>query len=259
MDYKKITSAVKIFQNIQEWASYVSKERFDIAAKVKYGIDDEKHLNRLYGLFNSACQRLSLFASKENEKDLEIAINIAEFAYLGDELKYKDVPAISNNKEDDYRRYYYRDQETGQTKQIDINLRDPQHIIMLAELLRNPKIKFISVVAQVGEFNDVYGKPMKYFDGDIIFVYGNITDRLFYDWYKTDAGVYLATRKGWRKLQYVRGRGYLDKEGKPEFENDNCYTDYKVNDYGRKFRYVGNIHQDRGVLMEKTKENQQEK
>lgn len=258
MDYKQITSAIKLFVTIQKWASYVSKERFDVAAKVKYNIDNEKHLDRLYGLFNSACKSLSLFAEDKLKKELEMAIRIAEFAYLGENLKWKGIPSPSHGRVDmyrkDYRRYFYKIDGSEQIEQIDINFRDPQNIVMLAELLKKPEVTFVEVVEYIDEIEDQDGKQMKYFDGDIIFVYGKVSDRLFYDWYRTDAGVYLATRRGWRKLKYVRGRGYLDKNGDPEFENESCYNNSKVNDFGRAFRYIGNLYKDNSVLVEPSEE-----
>ena len=254
-----ITSAIKLFQAIQEWASYVSKERFDIAAKVKYNIDNEKQLDRLYGLFNSACQSLSLFAEDRLKGELETAINIAEFAYLGTHLKWKGIPRPAHERTEkykkDYRRYFYKIGESEHLEQVDVNFHDPQNIVMLAELLKMPEVTIVEAVEYIDEMEDRCGKQMKYFDGDIIFVYGKVSDRLFYDWYRTDAGVYLATRRGWRKLKYVRGRGYLDKNGEPEFENESCYNNSKVNDFGRGFRYIGNLYKDNSVLVEPSEES----
>ena len=49
---------------------------------------------------------------------------------------------------------------------------------------------------------------------------------------------------------YVPHRGYLGKDGEPEYENDNHYTDHKIEDHGRGFRFVGNIHKDPAVLID---------
>ena len=262
MDYKQITSAIKLFETIQKWASYVSKERFDVAAKVKYNIDNEKHLDRLYGLFNSACKSLSLFAEDKLKKELEMAIGIAEFAYQQGQLNWKGIPSPSHHVSEyrkDYRRYFYKIDKSEQVEQqVDVNFRDPQNIVMLAELLKKPEVTFVEVTEYIDEIEDQDGKQMKYFDGDIIFVYGQVTNPFFYDWYRSDAGVYLATRRGWRKLKYVRGRGYLDKNGDPEFENELCSSNSKVSDFGRKFRYIGNLYKDNSVLVEPSEETPEE-
>ena len=182
MDYKKITSAIKLFETIQKWASYVSKERFDVAAKVKYNIDNEKHLDRLYGLFNSACKSLSLFAEDKLKKELEMAIGIAEFAYQQGQLNWKGIPSPSHHVSEyrkDYRRYFYKIGKGEQVEQIDVNFRDPQNIVMLAELLKKPEVAFVEVTEYIDEIEDQNGKQMKYFDGDIIFVYGQVTNPFF--------------------------------------------------------------------------------
>lgn len=263
MNYSEIKSAVNLFSSIQKWAEYVSKERFDLAAKVKFDLDDEKVLDRLYGLFNQACRALSLFASETLQEDLEMAVRIAEAAYV-EHASSKTMPSPPRldrySYKKDCRKYFYTVAGTEDKQEVVINLRDAQNIVLLSELLRRPDVELRSCVEYLGELS-IHGRDKKvpYYDGDIVFVYGEPTDRVFYDWYRTDAGVYLATSEGWRKLQYVRGRGYVDKNGEPEFENENRYTEHKINNFGRRFRYVGNIHKDCGVLMEKTEKKQPEK
>lgn len=254
MNYSEIKSAVNLFFSIQKWAEYVSKERFDLAAKVKFDLDDEKVLDRLYGLFNQACRALSLFASETLQEDLEMAVMIAEAAYV-EHASSKTMPSPPRldgySYKKDCRKYFYTVAGTDKMQEVVINLRDAQNITLLSELLQRPDVKLRSCAEHLGEL-DIRGQDKKvpYYEGDVVFVYGDPTDRVFYDWYRTDAGVYLATSEGWRKLQYVRGRGYVDKNGEPEFENENRYSEHKISDFGRHCRIVGNIHKELSVLVE---------
>lgn len=253
MNHNLIVNATSVLSKIVETSHYVSKERFDLAAKVKLDIDDPERLDRLYGLYNKACQSLHLFQNEDLQKDLFLAVDIAMAAWPGKTVFYKHVPGLENKSDSfvDRRKYFYSIEGETAVREAEVNLRDAVSLHLLSELLERKNVELQSVVAYLGELHrDGEEKKYPYYDGDIVFLYGDPGDRVFYDWYRTDAGVYLATDEGWRKLQYVRGRGYLNKDGEPEFENDNHYTDYKIEDLGRNFRFVGNIYKDPAVLID---------
>lgn len=253
MDHKQIQDAVGVLSKIVETSHYVSKERFDLAAKVKFNLDDEKRLDRLYGLYNKTCQAIHLFQHEDLQEDLFLAVDIAMAAWPGKTVFYKHVPGLENKSDSfvDRRKYFYSIEGEAAVREAEINLRDAVSLHLLSELLERKDVELQSVVARLGELHrSGEEKRYQYYDGDIVFLYGDPGDRVFYDWYCTDAGVYLATDEGWRKLQYVRGRGYLNKEGEPWYENDNHYTDYKIEDLGRNFRFVGNIYKDPAVLID---------
>lgn len=256
MDHKQIQDAVGVLSKIVETSHYVSKERFDLAAKVRFDIDDPKRLDRLYGLYNKACQAIHLFEREDLQQELFLAVDIALAAYPGPTAFYKDVPALAgcNDNSKDLRKYFYVI-EGDIVHEAEVNLRDAASVHLLSELLNREDVEFKYVVPYLGELeHNNNDKRVPYFEGDIVFLYGDPEDRIFYDWYCTDAGVYLATDKGWRKLQYVPHRGYLGKDGEPEYENDNHYTDHKIEDHGRGFRFVGNIHKDPAVLIDPQKD-----
>lgn len=253
MDHKQIQNAVGILSKIVETSHYVSKERFDLAARVRFNLDDEKRLDRLYGLYNKACQAIHLFQHEDLQEDLFLAVDIAMAAWPGKTVFYKRIPGLENKSDSfvDRRKYFYSIEGETTVREAEINLRDAVSLHLLSELLERKDVELKSVVTYLGELNrNRENKRHPYYDGDVVFLYGEPGDRVFYDWYRTDAGVYLATDEGWRKLQYVRGRGYLNKEGEPEYENDNHYTDYKIEDLGRNFRFVGNIYKDPAVLID---------
>lgn len=252
MDFDRIKSSIELLDKINDMSRYVSKERFDLAAKVKYDIDDERRLDRLYGLFNQACKYPLGWTSPDLQDDLALAVNISEAAYhKGSVFKY--LPTVTDDRTYDRRRYYYTVGGNDTIYEADINLLDSQNIILLAELIKRDDVQFQNVVEYLGELTTAHEREKKYpyYEGDIVFLYGDPTDRVFYDWYRSDAGVYLATADGWRKLQYIRGKGYLNKDSEPEYENENCYTNYKLEASGKSFRIVGNIHKDVSVLIDK--------
>lgn len=256
MDHTQIQDAVGVLSKIVEASCYVSKERFDLAAKVKYNIDDPQRLDRLYGLYNKACQTIRLFEREELKQELFLAVDIALAAYPGPTAFYKHVPALAGygDNSKDLRKYFYVT-EGDIVHEAEVNLRDATSIHLLSELLDREDVQLWDVVPYLGELkrNDK-DKRVPYFEGDIVFLYGDPGDRFFYDYYRTDAGVYIATDEGWRKLQYVPHRGYLGKDGEPEYENDNHYTDHEIEDNGRGFRFVGNIHKHPGVLVDRGEE-----
>ena len=253
------------FERIGRICSYVSKERFAVAAKCVFGISDEKAVDRMYGILNiipMCVHRLVLDERYAKEKGEEIgrAIEIGETAFVKREVLMKWVPGIESGvySQKDFRRYFYVDGE--EPGEVDINLRDAQNIVMLSNLLCRDGVRMTGVAQYIDSLNARTmaggngGKDrVDYFEGDIVFVFGNPSDRWFYSWYKEDAGVYLATLDGWRKLLYTPGRGYLGKDGEPDFESDTLYNNYKIEASGTGFRFVGNIHKDIAVLVDPEK------
>ena len=275
MNYEELKQAAKVFHRMNNICSYVTKERFAMVAKTRFGIDDEKDVDAMYGLMNLTPRLVYYIANDDNEaakkayrwpdymKLMPKAIEIAESAYS---LKPKewggnDVPCVEcdHYRKYDRRRYFYTDADKCKT--LDVSLRDRSDIILLSELLQRDDVKMEGVAEHLGylqgENKGNSREKFDYYEGDIYFLYGDVGDRVFYDWFSrgSEAGVYVATKDGWRKLLYTPGRGYLDRKGEVEYEdNEHFYSDYKLEQSGMKFRYVGNIHHDMRVLREKKQE-----
>ena len=258
-----LISAAESFSRLGEIRDYVSKERFAFTAECRFGIGDEKTVDRLFGLFNSMDRYLYRIGNPDAGVDADIerqirkAVEIAEAAY--NDGCWTDMPSCGNGYRmtHDLRRYFYRIGDDPALRQIDVNFGDAQNIIVFADLLREGGIKFTGVARCLDSITDERSRDREkipYFDGDLVFVFGDPTDRIFYSWYGNDAGVYMATPGGWRKLLYTPGRGYLDKDGEPDFENETHYSDYKINKSGNGFRFVGNIYGDCSVLVDKKKD-----
>lgn len=279
MTKEELTQAAKVFHRIAKIKNYVSKERFAMVANTRFGIDDERQLDFMYGLLNMTPQLITYIAIADDEaaqqttripdyvKLIPKAIEIAESAY---ELRPTDwdadhVPSVEYDRyrKSDKRRYFYI--EGKQTKTIEISLHSREDIILLSELLQREGVYLKGVAEHLGylegDRNGNSRDKFNYFDGDIYFLHPNPTDHLFYNWYSRgdEAGVYVATDEGWRKLLYTPGRGYINKQGEIEYEDDDHhYSDYKLEQSGMRFHYVGNIHYDMSVLREKKTKNNEE-
>ena len=279
MTKEELTQAAKVFHRIAKIKNYVSKERFVMVANTRFGIDDERQLDFMYGLLNMTPQLITYIAIADDEaaqqttripdyvKLIPKAIEIAESAY---ELRPTDwdadhVPSVEYDRyrRSDKRRYFYI--EGKQTKTIEISLHSREDIILFSELLQREGVYLKGVAEHLGylegDRNGNSRDKFNYFDGDIYFLHPNSTDHLFYNWYSRgdEAGVYVATDEGWRKLLYTPGRGYINKQGEIEYEDDDHhYSDYKLEQSGMRFHYVGNIHYDMSVLREKKTKNKEE-
>lgn len=274
MNYEELKQAAKVFHRIDKIHSYVSKERFAMVASTRFGIDDERKVDAMYGLMNLTPRLVYYIANEDNEearkgtwwpeymKLMPKAIEIAESAYslIKHDWGSNDVPYIRHEeyKKHDCRRYFYI--EDGKDKVLDVGLHSRADIILLSELLQRDGVTVKGVAEHLGylqgEMKGNSREQFDYFDGDIYFLYGDVSDRIFYSWISNgdDAGVYVATKDGWRKLLYTPGRGYIDRKGEIEYEDDkHFYSDYKMEHSGMKFRYIGNIHHDDRVLRENKK------
>ena len=283
MDYNELKQAAKVFSHLARIRNYVSRERFEMVAKTQFGIEDGRKLDIMYGLLNMTEQLIWYIANEDNQearndrqwpeylKLLPQTIAIAEAAFalrnisaLGHigVIASNTMPEIEYNhyRKKDKRRYFY--QQDGKNAILDVDLGVRDGIILLGKLLQCEGVKIKGVARHLGYLEGKMKAHCNkdehhYFEGDIYFLYADPTDRIFYDWYShgDDAGVYLATDKGWCKLLYTPGRGYIDNKGHLQFmDEQKFYSNHMLEASGKGFRYIGNIHQDSSVLREKREE-----
>ena len=110
--------------------------------------------------------------------------------------------------------------------------------------------KLTKALEIAGQTYQLCGSGKKY-SGDIFFLHLNPYDRLFDIWHTDDCGVFLATDRGFVKLLYTQGRGYIDKDGRPNIDEQHRYSNYMLNGTSKIFDIVGNIHKDISVLVDK--------
>ncbi len=276
MQYNELKQAAKVFFHISRIRNYVSRERFDMVAKTQFGINDDRRLDVMYGLLNMTDQLIYYIANGDDEKSPEAngwpgyiklipqAIDIAEaaFALKGHDDHFGTLPTVQgiSYRRSDKRRYFYQEHDNDAV--IDVDLQSKDQIKNFGILLQRDGVKIKGVACHRGYLEgkmngNLCREKINYFDGDIYFLFADPTDRVFYDWYShgKDAGVYMATDKGWRKLLYTPGRGYIDNKNNVQFvDEEKFYSDYMLEKSGMGFRYVGNIHHDCSVLREKRKE-----
>ena len=190
-------------------------------------------------------------------------MEIAEAAYDIRQKYDNDILTLEDKNDSyykDYRRYFYQMGDNKEISHIDVSMRSRYDIVMFGDLLKRDDVKIIGVTHYLEELEtkelneNNRNKKIAYYEGDIYFLFNDPFDRIFYDWYShgDDAGVYIATDKGWRKLLYTPGRGYLDKKGELDFvDGKHFYSDYMLEASGKDFKYIGNIHCDASVLSER--------
>ena len=266
MTFDELVQAAQIFNRINSIKSYVTKERFDSVARTRFGIDDDYVIDAMYGMLQMTPRLVYYIANygvediriPERMKHLPKAIEIAESAYS---LKPKEwdgdsVPHIEHNiyRREDRRRYFYTD--NGKHLTLDVSMSSRSDLLLLSDLLKR-EVKIDGVAEHLGYLEGEMNrqnirKKFQYYDGDIYLLYGDPTDRLFYDYSRCDdAGVYVATSKGWRKLLFTPTRGYVERNGELSFVDDkHFYSNYMLEASGKGFLYVGNIHNDMSVLIE---------
>ena len=262
-----------MFNRINSVRSYVTKERFVKTANVTFGITDERKLDIMYGMLNIT-PKMVYYIANDNEDARKTTrfpdwmhlypkvIEIAEAAYaMKTDWEHSSVPTIKNDEEYrqyDKRRYFYTEGDEQLTLDVSMGQRDD--ILLLSQLLQRDGVKLNGVTRHLGyldgEMKGNSREHLDYFEGDIYFLYGDPSDRIFYDWYShgDDVGVYIATDKGWRKLLYTPSRGYIDNKGCVQFMDEkHFYSNYMLEASGKKFQYVGNLHCDASVLFETKK------
>lgn len=268
INFDYVKQAARVFDRINKIRRCITRDRFAEVAKTCFKLTDEHQQDMLYGLLNitpKMVHYLAMYDNLEARKSLWFpkslghlpeAIEIAEHAYmLYKKSEAKSMPYIEHDDygREDIRRYFYTDESGKHT--IDINLAYPTHIFMLSKLLESG-VKMKGLAEHLGylegELKDVGREKFHYFEGDIYFLYADPADRMFYSYVNVeDAGVYVATRKGWRKLMYTPTRGYLTRDGNLDFVDDkHFYSDYMLEGSGKGFLYIGNIHDDCSVLAE---------
>lgn len=269
---EEIRIASKVLCRIQDLKYYLTKERFVNIAKAKHNMEerDSEKLFELFGNCPSLLWKVETPIDEYRNKDVLLAVEIAEEVHdtlvngpynLYGRSDY-DYPGAAEER----RRYYYIDvrkygdeywrvpRKDMDIKSIDIDINLSSDFLTLAELIKQDGIKILDSVKKLGDLEVMEGsKSVKipYYDGDIVFVYGKKSDSYSYFSDREDMGVYVATEKeGFRKLLYVPKRGYVDRNGDLEYEDDGHWSEYKISGSGKNFKIVGNIHKDMSVLVD---------
>lgn len=263
MNKQDFLSAVAVLQQIGKWQNTVSQERFYRVAEAKFGIS-ERDADLLYNLFSTARKHFAYVNTEYDKKNmsanLQLALTIAEEAYriYHNNGSVPCIPISQYGK--DLRRYFVAEtQEQGEVKRyaVDVNLHEKASIVLFAELLQRDCIEIKGVTHNLGELKrKERGEEVRtcYYEGDIAFVFGDPSDHFFDCWYRRkDAGVFLATDNGWRKLLYTTGRGYVNKKYEIEYDGDTNYNEHMIQGIAdaKDWRIVGNIHDNMDVLVDK--------
>lgn len=266
MNAQNLFDAVSVFQKIKHWQYVVSRERFIRVAVAKHSIS-ERDADVLFGLFSKAIDLVGYINTDYDRQHsnyaekFPLAMQIAEEAY---EIYYhnKSVPAIPTDiyRERDDRRYFMLDTSVKPAKRLtlDVNLKEAAQIVTLAEMLKREGIEIRDVSYSkdtLERHKDGKVEKTVCYEGDIVFVFCDPTDSMWYSYYKSEkgAGVYVLTSKGWAKLLYTPGRGYVNGKRELDFDGEVRYSNHAIQGIcdAQDWRYVGNIHDDISVLIDK--------
>lgn len=86
-------------------------------------------------------------------------------------------------------------------------------------------------------------------DGNLYFFEGDVYHAKDDFWGDRKGNVYIATEKGFKRLNYIKGVGYLDNDGNPNYDGSSgTFSSYAIS--SRKYEKLGNIHIDTNFLKD---------
>lgn len=94
--YQELKDASQLFVSIGEIKNYITKERFELAAKCEFNITKEKSIERMFGLFCEVPNIIYRIARHDEEikDELTTALHIAQTAYENVEINNSMMVAI---------------------------------------------------------------------------------------------------------------------------------------------------------------------
>lgn len=253
MQNESIKQLLETSNELSLWNGYVTKERFLGYAQAKYGYDKDR-AEVYFDVWSRIIRLDHWHLQKVEDLLLYRAIDIARGAYEA-VCKGGHISVIANEPRTPKWRIYYRTEEGGEIRQMDINLREKEDVIKYAMLLQQEgveienRVDFYEHVSVRHERNERNGTKVAIYDGDIIFC--SDTGRFSF---ADNSGCYVCMNGCYKRLVYTPGRGYI-RRGELDIEQDkddrDCrYNDYVFNSYDREFKVVGNIFIDRSILKE---------
>lgn len=182
---------------------------------------------------------------------MDIAHNVYDSIYKGGSISYN-----ANDPNTPKWRVYYREGEGGKVCSITVDLLRKEDVIAYSMLLQRDgveillRVDFVETIAVAFKLNTHTLPPeMDLYDGDIISCLQSSKS-----FFSESSGLYVCTDRGYKRLVYTPGRGYMVR-GVPDFEqnfmgNDMCYSSHVFNSFDKEFSVVGNIYADCSVLKE---------
>lgn len=253
MSTKEFIDQIK---ELYEFNSYVTNERFCHMATAMCGVS-EREARRMWRIYSNLVEYKWYKLQDESEEELNAVMAIARTAY-----KFVCEGAVVFHTDSEPQtpcwKIYYRMGEDGEIRQMEIDLRKKADVLEYAELLRRENIEIlrrIDFYETIELGTGANSEKLKVYVGDII----SCTDNRLYS-LNNKEGVYICSAKGYKKLMYTPGRGYIRK-GEPDYEQneegrDCLYSRWRICDgYDRFPRIVGNIYVDASVLKEEKKKS----
>jgi hypothetical protein len=232
------TDALEELNTVLDRKYYFTKERFYHYFSV-IGCGN-KELKEYWDIF----EKFPRFNTDDIDKVIFVLDHIQNFPYPP-EYKYRPDGGLFYKERENIKKVYYWHEE--QIKTLQFNLNENVDIALYAEFIRKGN-EIIVAVDLVESFYE-NSKTWLIFDGDIF------TTSIKDIWFESERGeVFVATKDGYRRLLYTKGRGYV-RNGKPDYD-EKFRSNYALTSKD-KFRYVGNIYADLSFLIDKSGEDEE--
>lgn len=238
-NYQKFTlTELKEFYNSKH---YITEERFFNLFYVRKGMELSvvKEWYKTYMKFP-----FNLSVDDEAENIQAIMINIIEYLEERQKSFHSKLPYRYLENEKNLIELIYRKDDQGITKNIMLNLYDSEDILTYADIIKANEILLqLPLVDKhyIGAANRK-SKDLYFFEGDVY----HSKDEF---WGNKKGNVYIATGKSFKRLNYIKGIGYVNTEGDPNYDgSEGSFSSYAITGY--KYEKMGNIHIDINFLKD---------
>ena len=225
------TYSLKDLNTIFNAKTYLPLDRFVHYFTLRFGYT-EKDAISAYKLFAEFPKQIygTDEAQEKIDKIIPLAINLVDELHKNWESNSRFKNLSYDDKE--LRKLIYS--ENDEVKEVVLNLHDTNDIITFSEMLKRG-IKSISLLRYCCKTQlKNSDKQLQVFEGDLF-----DTNDMFWG---VKSNIYVAEKDStFRKLIYIKGKGYIDKNGELNME-DNSYTSYVLS--LAEWRKIGNTTTD---------------
>lgn len=236
---------------------HLTSDRFVFYATTQYGYTEKQAIEayKQLRLFPKFIQNVptSDESFKSYDKIIPMAFEIVKnLKKSWKQMEGVEIPALNDSyKKEKLMKLCYHLPEQTELNEIEINIYDPTHIISYAKLLESG-IKPVCLLTLVDEINK---KPndngvvesMKVYDGDMFTTYDDF-------WGDKRSNIYVAELSengyvSYKRLLYIKGKGYLKKNGELNYDLDSSFSSYAVTGQAN-YDKIGNRYLDVSMLKD---------
>lgn len=217
---------------------YITEERFYTLFNVRKGFDIDV-VRQWYKVFMNFPYNLH---NVQEEAEIKFIMQVVT-EYINERKNsfVNRMPYRYERKTNSAKIIYKENQTTEELKEIELDLSSSEDILTYSDIIKRGE-----VVLHLHYVDKHYiSKQSK----DLIFYEGDTYHSKDDFWGNKKGNVYVATGNCFKRLNYIRGVGYVDGDGKPNYDgSDGSFTSYAIAGY--KYEKMGNIHIDINFLKD---------